>query len=363
MAPLSGVEAISAALEETKRQLFKPFRWGRWTRLAAVSFLAGELAGGSWGPPGFKFPIGGQRRGKGSDWDWLVPALGERFWEFLPLIIAGALALLLLFIFLIYVSSVFRFILFDSVLYNRCELGAGWRNYKRPGGSYFLWQLCFGMATLGAFALVILVPILSPWGREAIEHPGQHLVMIILGGTLMVLAVLCVVVLSGLASLFARDFVVPFMAIEGIGVAEGWRRLFRSLQGQKSAYALYVLMKMILAIGTGMGMALIDIAVLIVLLIPILLISLVAVLLGLATGLTWNPVTIGIAVLAGGLVAGGLLFVMAMLSVPLAVFFQAYALYFLGSRYPQLGEKLTFLAKGSPSSGTPPPAAAPLPAS
>ncbi len=362
MAPLSGVEAISAALEETKRQLFKPFRWGRWTRLAAVSFLAGELAGGG-GPLNFNLPMGGVKRGKGSHWDWLVPALGERFWEFLPLIIAGALALLLLLIFLIYLSSVFRFILFDSVLYNRCELGAGWRNYKRPGGSYFLWLLCFGMAMLAAFALVILVPILSPWGREAIEHPGQHLVMIILGGTLMVLAVLSVVVLSGLASLFARDFVVPFMAIGGVGVAEGWRRLFHSLQGQKSAYAIYVLMKMVLAVGAGIGMALIDIAVLIVLLIPILLISLVAVLLGLAAGLTWNPVTIGIAVLAGGLVAGGLLFVMAMLSVPLAVFFQAYALYFLGSRYPQLGEKLTFPASGTPSPGTPPPTVAPLPAS
>jgi len=363
VAPLSGVEAISPALEETKRQLVKPFRWGRWTRLAVVSFLTGELAGGSWGPPGFKFPIGGERRGKGSDWDWLGRVLGDRFWEFLPLIIAGALALLLLFVFLIYVSSVFRFILFDSVLHNRCELAAGWRNYKRLGGSYFLWQICFGMATLAAFALVILVPILSPWGREAVKEPGQHLVIIILGVTLMVFAVLSVMVLSGLASLFARDFVVPFMAIEGVGVAEGWRRLFHSLAGQKSAYAIYVLMKMVLALGAGIAYALIDIAVLIVLLIPILLIGLVAVHLGQAADLTWNPVTIGIVVLAGGFLVGGLLFVMAMLSVPLAVFFQAYALYFLGSRYPQLGEKLTFPALGPPSPGTLLPTAAPLPAS
>jgi hypothetical protein len=179
----------------------------------------------------------------------------------------------------------------------------------------------------------------------------------------MILAVLCVVILSGLASLFARDFVVPFMAIEGVGVVEGWRRLFHSLQGQKGAYAIYVLMKIVLAVGAGIGFALIDIAVLIVLLIPILLIGLVAVLLGQAAGLTWNPATISIAVLAGVLLAGGLLFVMAMLSVPLAVFFQAYALYFLGSRYPQLGEKMTFPVKVAPSPGTLPPAAAPLPAS
>jgi hypothetical protein len=363
LAPLSGVEAISPAFEETKRQLFRPFCWGRWTRLAVVSFLTGELSGGGLSPPNFNFPLGGGKRKDELAWVWLSQILGDRFWEFLPLIIAGALALLLIFVFLIYVSSVFRFILFDSVLHNRCEVRAGWRNYKGPGGSYFLWQICFGIATLAAFALVILLPLISPWGREALGHPREHLVMIVLGVILMILAVLCVAVLSGLASLFARDFVVPFMAIEGVGVVEGWRRLFLSLNGQKGAVAIYVLMKMVLAVGVGIAFALIDIAVLIVLLIPILLIGAVAFFWGQAAGLTWNPVTIAISVLAGGVMVAALLFVMAMLSVPVAVFFQSYALYFLGSRYPQLGEQMSFTAKVSPAPGTLPPASAPLPAS
>src|SRR5207245_6509452 len=96
---------------------------------------------------------------------------------------------------------------------------------------------------------------------------------------------------------------------------------------------------------------------------PIRLIGLGAVHVGQAAGLPWHPATIGIVVLAGGFLVSRLLFVMAMLSVPSAVFFQAYALYFLGSRYPQLGEKLTFPALGPPSPGTLPPTAAPVPAS
>ncbi len=80
MAPLSGVEAISPALEETKRQLFKPFRWGRWTRLAVVSFLTGEMAGGGgWSPANFNIPVGG-RKGKAEfGWAWLSQTLGDRF--------------------------------------------------------------------------------------------------------------------------------------------------------------------------------------------------------------------------------------------------------------------------------------------
>lgn len=362
MVPLSGVEAISPALEETQRQLLKPFRWGRWTRLALVSFLTGELVGGGGGFP-TNVPFGGGKSGGHSGWDLVFRSLGERFWEFLPLIVAAVLAILALFVFFIYVSSVFRFILLDSVLYDRAEIRAGWRAYNQPGRSYFLWQISFGFTTLAAFALVILLPIVSPWGRRAIENPGQHIVLIVVGVVLMICAVFVVVILASLTSLFARDFVVPFMALEGVRALEAWRRVFAALKGQVGSYALYVLMKMVLAVGVGIAFAFVDVAVLIVLLIPILLIGLVAVLLGQAAGLTWNPVTITIAVFIGGLLAGGLLFVMAMISVPVAVFFQAYSLYFLGSRYPNLGDKLRYPAKPLPAPASAPPVAAPLPAS
>src|SRR5204862_5891485 len=104
-----------------------------------------------------------------------------------------------------------------------------------------------------------------------------------------------------------------------------------------------------MAVGVGIAFAMIDIAALIVLLIPILLMGLVVVLLGQAGGLTWNLLTIALAVLAGGVVAGGLLFVMAMLSVPFAVFFQAYAPDFLGSPYSKLADAVTLRVTTCPS--------------
>ena len=48
--PISAVDAISPAFEHTKQQLFKPFRFGQWTRLAFVGLLAGELGSFHEGP-------------------------------------------------------------------------------------------------------------------------------------------------------------------------------------------------------------------------------------------------------------------------------------------------------------------------
>ncbi|PYV18912.1 MAG: hypothetical protein DMG21_03355 [Acidobacteria bacterium] len=158
----------------------------------------------------------------------------------------------------------------------------------------------------------------------------------------------------------------PLSGVEAISPAleETQRQLLKPfLWGRWTRMALVSLLTGEMAVGVGIAFAMIDIAALIVLLIPILLMGLVVVLLGQAGGLTWNLLTIALAVLAGGVVAGGLLFVMAMLSVPVAVFFQAYALYFLGSPYPKLGEKMTIRAKTSPSPGNLPPASAPLSAS
>ena len=39
--PLSAVDAVSPATQHAKQQLLQPFRWGQWSRLALVGFLAG----------------------------------------------------------------------------------------------------------------------------------------------------------------------------------------------------------------------------------------------------------------------------------------------------------------------------------
>jgi hypothetical protein len=100
-----------------------------------------------------------------------------------------------------------------------------------------------------------------------------------------------------------------------------------------------------------------------VVLIPLGIVALVAVLVGMAAGLAWTPVTVGLAIVAFGVVLLFLINVISFVSVPPMVFFQAYTLEFFGSRYLLLGEQLARTSPTPKLAPIVPPGAAPLPAS
>ncbi|HXZ29045.1 MAG TPA: hypothetical protein VEG08_13715, partial [Terriglobales bacterium] len=76
-------------------------------------------------------------------------------------------------------------------------------------------------------------------------------------------------------------------------------------------------------------------------------------------GLSWNPLTIAVAVVLGGLALLALLWLIAMINVPAAVFFEAYPVLFLSARYPRLD---ALLHPAPPPAPPAPPAPAPAPA-
>jgi hypothetical protein len=154
--------------------------------------------------------------------------------------------------------------------------------------------------------------------------------------------------------------VVPVMALENVGILDGWRRFLPALRAEKGAFAVYVLMKMVLAVGVAMVVAIADVLILLVLLIPLGIAAVAVFMLAKGAGATWTPWTVGAAILAGLILLAGLLLVLALVSTPPMIFFQAYALHFFGSRYGPLGEQLDLQAPPE----TPPPSPSPaLPAS
>src|SRR5438445_11235213 len=63
--PLGPTEVIGPAFERAKAQLFAPFRWGFWWRMAIVAFFAGEIGGGGFN---INIPNGGfPQRGRPGD--------------------------------------------------------------------------------------------------------------------------------------------------------------------------------------------------------------------------------------------------------------------------------------------------------
>lgn len=355
MKPLSAIQAVTPAIEQVKQQLFKPFRFWRWARLAVLVLCTGDFAGG--GGPGnglnFNLPI---KRGQN---DLVSLASYNEVWArilaYLPWVLLGVTVLIVLFLALIYIASVCRFIVLDSVLYNRCELRAGWRRWQPHGYSYFLWILGLGGSMLLALLVFIGGPALIAWQHGVFREPREHLFLLIVGGLALLGVFLVLVVAGAVIGALAKDFAVPVMALENVGILDAWRRLLPLLSMAKLSYAGYVGMKIVLAIGVGILFGILTLIAILILLIPLGIGGVAIYLMARGMGLEWDLLTITVTVLLGAVAFHLLLAVVCFISVPPLVFFQSYALHFFGSRYPRLGE---VMFPPTPS----PPEAPPLPA-
>jgi hypothetical protein len=360
--PISAVDTITLAFQHTKRQLVQPFRFWQWTRLAVVGLLAGEMgSGGCNVPSNFNFP-----KHAGTSRQLLDSGLGSID----PALYAGLIAVLvvtgLVFaVIMTYISSVMRFVLFDSVLAKECHIRQGWHRRQGAGWKYFLWQLGYLFIIITGLAVLVGVPAGYAFALGWFKAPGAHILGLVLGGVAVFFLTSIFFVAAAVIHVLTKDFVVPQMALEGIGVIEGWRRLWPMLQAERGGYAVYVLMKIVLAIGAGIVIGIVSIMLALVVAIPTVGLGIVAALTGKTAGLTWNVFTITVAVVVGCILLAAFLYLLALISVPAIVFFPAYAMYFFAPRYRTLSLVL-YPPPASPlaeSDGQPPPlASAPEPA-
>lgn len=344
MKPLSAIEAVTPAIEQTKQQLFKPFRFWHWARLAFIVFVTWDFSGGGGGGNlNFKIPSipfgGGKRKEEFSflaapDFSW------DRISEYLPWIILGVGILLAFVLVLMFIACVFRFVLFDAVVRNQCEIRTGWKRFQEQGFSYFLWSVCLGFSVLFANLVLIGGPVLVAWRLGIFDQPKDHILLLILGGVALVFLMIGLFVAGALIGMLAKDFAIPIMALENVGILDAWRRMRPMLSGEKLAYAGYIGMKIVLALGSGILFGIITLIAMLLLMIPLGIAGVGIYILGTALALQWNLLTITMTVLLGAVAVHIFLAVMAFISVPSLVFFQAYVLHFFGSRYPLLGEKV-----------------------
>jgi len=329
--PISAIDAISPAFQHTKQQLFQPFRAGQWAQLALVGLLAGELTTGSCG--NFNTNFQPPRHPN----QFVAPPLPNIDPALLVLLVALLLVAGFVFwILLLYVNSVMRFILFDSVIARNCEIRRGWNRRQGPGLRYFVWQILFSLAIFVGFIILIGIPAAFAFAAGWLTKPKEHLAPLILFGMALFLAVLAFGVLTAVVHVFTKDFVIPQMAIENISAFQAWGRLLPMLGSEKGPYFGYVLMKIVMALGVGIVVVIITTVVILVALIPIGGLGALFVFAGKAAGFSWNLYTITLAVVVGCVVLAAILYVVSVISVPAMVFFPAYAIYFFASRYPAL---------------------------
>jgi hypothetical protein len=328
-------------------------------RLAFVGLLAGEM--GSFGGCNFNYPSNTPRQGSQQFLDAAWPAqLTGHSALFAALVLALIVVGLGLLVLFIYIGSVMRFILFDSIVARECHIRQGWARRKGPGFRLFLWQLLLMLAMLATLVIVIGIPVLCAAALGWFAHASDHVLGLVIGGLVMLLLFIVVLIFLGVVSVMTKDFVVPQMALEDISAIEGWRRLLLWLKSDKGGYAGYIGMKIVLAIGSMIALTIVTLIAIFVLVIPFAGVGIVAVLGGKAAGWNWNPYTITLAVIFGCIVLAILVLAAALISVPVIVFFPAYSIYFFAPRYSQLASLLWPAPSAPIAPGSPPPEPSPL---
>ncbi|HLW53892.1 MAG TPA: hypothetical protein VKW06_13725 [Candidatus Angelobacter sp.] len=173
----------------------------------------------------------------------------------------------------------------------------------------------------------------------------------------MLLAVFIFVIVAAVVATLANDFVVPLMAVEDLTIGAGWARLREIATAEPWAFAGYLGMKLVLSIAAAFAAAIAFILAILVLAIPAVIAGVLIA--GLVKGAGPVALVVGIAAaVVGIIVAVALFFILSLLvAAPIGVFFTSYSLYFLGSRYPRLGELLwpPLPAPYMPSPTPPPP--------
>lgn len=335
---ISAADSITLAIEHTKQQLFQPFRIGQWTKLAFVGLLAGELGANGCNRSNFNLP---HHPASAPHMTWPgLGSLGINPALVVFLIAAAVIAAFAIGIILMYVSSVMRFILFDSIVTRECRIRAGWNRRLGPGSRYFVWKFLYALFTVAVIVGFVGIPLALAFSAGLLQEPKEHIPALALIAIFSFVVLFAFVIATALILVLTKDFVIPQMAVEDISVMEGWRRLWTMMKGDLGAYAGYIGMKMVLAIAAGILIGIGTVILGLIMVVPSVAFGLLAVLTGKAAGLAWTPATIALAVTIGLVLLAVFLYLVSLIAVPFIVFFPAYSIYFFAARYPQLNAML-----------------------
>ncbi len=350
---LSASECISPAIDRTKLILFAPFRKGRTWKLSATAYVC------RYGTMFIPFPL---------IYLAFLPAAHKA--GGMPLAAGLAVGLLLctaLFVWIFHLCSRLQFAYFDIVL-NRGEFVApAWRKYGPQSLPWTGIKVLIGTAATLACALPIvayvrhILPLLHAMTATPGQPPPPELMAAIFGGYGIILLVFGP---TYLISSLLSDFIVPSLALENTGIAEAFRRMSKLIRQEPGEFAIYTLLKLGLGFAAYMGAI---IAWEIVFMLITLILEVIFGIIGFVLHLIGVP-TVVLIVLA--VIIGIVWFVfivgysMMLMIGPIFTFLDAYTLYFLGGRYPMLGD---LLDRSTPppayahATGYPPPSLPPQP--
>lgn len=352
MQPLSAIDAIAPAWEHTRQLLFAPRRWQLLLKIGLVAAFAQTGSGGG------SYNNLGNHSGLHPH-PMHLPALAALATLFL---VIGFIAFLIALAFF-YLGCRLQFVLLDIVLRRDTTVGPIWRRY---GPATWRWM---GLRILFiAVALICVSPILVPaviqlvHAVTAARAAAEPDLITFLGPVFgFVASIFLAAIAIGIGSTLLHDFGLPSMALESTSLGETVARVGRLIRAEPWQILLFLVMKFLLRLVAGIAVFVALMIGFLILLIPFGGVGgvLFATLHHSGTG---GVVFMWFAIVLLALAYVALFFVAAFMATGIVeTFFQAYALYFLGGRYPLLGDIL--LPTPLPPAGLPfvPPTFSPTP--
>jgi len=338
---LSATEAISPAIARTKLILFKPFRLGRSWKFSATAYVS------TMGTFFFPLPLLGL---------FAIPVAfrDAPHWAVWA-IFGGILLLLVITVFLFILCSRLQFPFMDIVMNRSAFVAPLWRQY---GPQARRWTQA--KVVIGTIAMLVLTVPLAPfiwfWLRNinnipTANHPHPLAFPFAFFGIFFL--VYAVIILIALALSLLNDFMLPPLALEDVSIHDSWQWVVALVRAEPGQVALYALLKIVLGFVAQMACVIVFEIIFFIVMMVIGLLS--AVLAGLlhamhVPDLIFQIITFTL--LFGFEFAFIGYFSPFSYGIPL-VFLEAYKLYFLGGRYPPLGE---ILDRTTPPSQPLPPA-------
>ena len=259
---VSPIDAARAAYQHTRSQLF-PIRLEKWLVLGLLAFLdqCGRAFRGGGGSTG-----GGHGHGTGGAGGW-PPDLGEvsawlqRASEWLAahaaLLAVGAVLGLLVFGVLaavvLWVNARGVFMYADAVATGRAEVSRPWRQHADAASSYFGWSLgiTFAIVFTMLFAGGLVVVTVFAFVAGRLQETGGWLILAAMLSVLVLVSLgLPLLALAGLA---LRDFVAPLQLATGLPCGAAARLLETLVVAQPGAFVLYLLLKLLVVVATGLA--------------------------------------------------------------------------------------------------------------
>jgi len=359
MLPLSAIDAIGPAWSHTRRLLWDKRDWRLLLKIGAVAVFAQmggvNFNGGSFnnlGNAGHTFPNSGNFPH--------IAALAAM----VSAIVFIAIFALLFSLALFYIGSRLQFTLFEIVLRSDTTVAPIWRRYGAATWRWIGLKILFFLACFAVCA-PFLIPLIIAFVHSvsantqngSLQNPGAFI------GSLFAFigAIFFIALVVGILYSLLYSFGLPSMALESTSMGETMRRVWNLLRAEPLQVLLYLVMRFVLGFA---GAICADFILFFGILIACIPFGIVGVLNYFALH---NAGTGGLVVmwilyaLLGALFVALIIVAAIILMGYLYTFLQAYTLYFLGGRYPLLGQ---YLAPYWPASHNPvpPPAYQPPPA-